>query len=145
MPINNAAVKPEIQQKSLSSGHEHVIVVDDESLIRSLIKKVLTAHGHQVTDYADPTEALQQPGHGFTLAIIDQVMPGMNGMSLVKNMRRANPTLPVLLISGYIGTGDTEKILVDPLVKKLPKPFTPAELFATMAKVASGMDVEKTE
>jgi CheY-like chemotaxis protein len=118
--------------------HEHVMVVDDETMVRSFIRKVLSAEGHQVTVFADPAEALdalRNPHHPFTLAIIDMVMPGMNGMELIKAMRATNRTLPVLLISGYTGTGDTDTFLLDPLVRKLAKPFDSNGLLNAMAKM----------
>ena len=119
--------------------HERVVVVDDENMVRSFIQKVLSAEGHRVTAFADPADALdalRNPDHPFTMAIIDMVMPGMNGMELIKAMRATNRTLPVILISGYAGAGDTDAFILDPLVTKLAKPFDLNGLLNAMAKMA---------
>jgi PAS domain S-box-containing protein len=140
-PRDTSTARLASQEARAPDGKEHVVVVDDEGIVRSSLVKLLISQGHQATPFADPTEALtalQKTDHGFTFAIVDMIMPGMNGMELIKAFRVTNPSLPVLLISGYTGSGNTDFILIDPLVKKLAKPFDPTDLFAAMSKLASG-------
>jgi CheY-like chemotaxis protein len=95
-----------------------VLVVDDERLVREMLRDFLTAVGDEVCTAASGTEALEvlrtfQPD----VIIVDMVMPGMSGTDVLDAVRRAGLTVPVILISGYVTT------IPDGFFAFLRKPF----------------------
>jgi CheY-like chemotaxis protein len=86
-----------------SSGR--VLVVDDELLVREMLREFLTVVGDEVATAASGAEALEmvrtfQPD----VIIVDMVMPGMSGIAVLDALRRTGHTMPVILISGQIVT-----------------------------------------
>jgi PAS domain S-box-containing protein len=97
-PAHESSVAP--------GGNEGIIVVDDDKVVRSIISKILIKLGYSVTAAADGQEALafaKKAGAAFDLALIDMIMPSMSGVELASTLKKANPGLKVLFISGYSG------------------------------------------
>lgn len=88
-----------------------VLVVDDEPTVLDTVRDGLTAHGYQVLKAASGEEALQvaQNHQGaIALALIDVVMPTMNGPDLAHRLHQIRPDLKVLFMSGF----STEVVVV---------------------------------
>ena len=88
-----------------------VLVVDDEPTVLDTVRDGLTAHGYQVLKAASGEEALQvaQSHQGaIALALIDVVMPTMNGPELAHRLHQIRPDLKVLFMSGF----STEVVVV---------------------------------
>jgi len=115
-----------------------VLVADDAPLVRQSIARVLRARGLEVLEAEDGLAALAAarvaPGP-LDLLVTDVVMPGLAGPELAAELRRAQPGLAVLFISGYADAGVVEHGQVAPDVELLPKPFTPDQLLARVAEV----------
>ncbi len=85
-----------------------ILVVDDESNIRMMLRLALQHIGHQVETAADGYEALERfgsGGEGWDLVLLDQRMPGMEGLEVLKVMRTRRPETRVILITAF-GTFD---------------------------------------
>jgi DNA-binding response OmpR family regulator len=84
-----------------------VLVVDDESNIRLMVRIALQASGHVVEVAADGAEALAKfaYGAGWDLVLLDQRMPGMEGLEVLEEMRRRAPAARVVMITAF-GTID---------------------------------------
>jgi DNA-binding response OmpR family regulator len=83
-----------------------ILVVDDEPLLRSLLVDTLSAIGYQADAASDGVDALtflreHEPGY-YGLLITDVKMPNMDGITLLRRIRRAYPHLPVLFITGVV-------------------------------------------
>lgn len=81
-----------------------ILVVDDEEMIRTIIREALQAEGYQVLEASGPTEALDlshQYEHAIHLLVTDVVMPGMNGRELADRLVAERPYLRMLFISGH--------------------------------------------
>lgn len=79
-----------------------VLVVDDESAIRSLVRSILAHAGHEVAEAADADEALEiLRTHSPEVLLTDIVMPGMNGLALAAHAHQLHPTMPVIFMSGF--------------------------------------------
>ena len=82
--------------------HPRVLVVDDEPSIRKLLAKILALAEYDVDEAPTGWEALDRMrDHGYHLLIADITMPGMDGLSLIKEARRLGATLPVVAITGH--------------------------------------------
>jgi signal transduction histidine kinase/ligand-binding sensor domain-containing protein len=79
-----------------------VLVVDDEPLARQLVESFLVTDGHLVTTAEDGRAGLDQFKEGtFDLVITDSAMPVMSGVQMVDEIRRLDPDLPVILLTGF--------------------------------------------
>jgi signal transduction histidine kinase/DNA-binding response OmpR family regulator len=89
--------------ETAASG-EGILVVDDESVVRSIVCRVLKKHGYTVSEAADGAQALElarRAERPFACAIIDMIMPGMGGVALAAALKALMPGLKVLHVSGY--------------------------------------------
>jgi two-component system cell cycle sensor histidine kinase/response regulator CckA len=86
-------------------GRETVLVVEDEMVLRELVREILTAHGYRVLEAANGLEALhvwEEHREKVDLLLTDIAMPhGLSGRDLADKLRKDNPRLPVIFSSGY--------------------------------------------
>ena len=83
---------------------ETILVVDDEATVLNLCKLRLSRGGYRVLEAKNAAEAMrvaQSAGSRIHLALLDIVMPGVNGFELAKQLRQLNPAPEVLMMSGY--------------------------------------------
>ena len=84
----------------------NILLIDDDELLRDTVQQMLALDGHQVTEAADGAQGLQQfarhgtAAGGFDLVITDMLMPGTDGARVIVELRRSQPGLPILAISG---------------------------------------------
>jgi two-component system cell cycle sensor histidine kinase/response regulator CckA len=119
-------------------GSETVLVVEDEEIIRSLVREQLESLGYAVLDSRDGDEALAVlcgTSAAIDLVVTDLVMPRMSGRDLARRVAELRPTTAVLLISGYGGDTVTAEGPLEPGIAFLEKPFTGAELAAKVREV----------
>jgi len=109
------------------SGHETVLLVDNEEDLRNAAVEYLESCGYHVLTAGDGREAIEVADRyngPIALLISDIVMPRMNGRGLVEHIRKARPTTRVLMISGYADDAMSRHgIALDPSCF-LQKPFT---------------------
>ena len=114
-------------------GDETILLVEDESTIRELVKKVLTGYGYQVleaNDVADAIRLAEQHSGPIHLLLSDVVMPGMSGPELAQRLVRRRRDMRVLYMSGFGSRLTTGSGSLSPAVALLHKPFTPTALAA---------------
>lgn len=112
-----------------------ILVVDDEPTVCQSIKLALAGEGYDIDLAASGEEALRRSDlSGYDLILADMMMPGVSGLDLLKGIQTKDPAARVVIITGY----PTEKAAAQSLrmgaVDFLPKPFTPAELRAAVAR-----------
>jgi|SRR5580698_8383439 DNA-binding response OmpR family regulator len=115
--------------------HQHILVVDDDEDIRRLNAEALVSSGYQVdtaVDGARAWDALQI--ESYDLLLTDYGMPQVNGLNLIKKMRAAHMTIPVILVSGTVLTEELThpRVRIDVMLRK---PYTLDELLASVRKV----------
>ena len=113
------------------AAQRHLLVVDDDDRIRALLKQYLTRAGFRVTGAADAAAARKLVGDlGFDMAILDVMMPGEDGFSLVRWLR-SQPGLsdtPILMLTARGLADDRIEGLSLGVDDYLAKPFEPREL-----------------
>ena len=108
-----------------------LLVVEDDDIVADAITRGLTAAHyavHRVTSAETAQAALMT--EDFALAVIDVGLPGSDGLTLVRRLRRAGKTLPTLILTARCTLGDKVKALDLGADDFLGKPFEPAELVA---------------
>jgi CheY-like chemotaxis protein len=121
-------------------GAERILLVEDEHVVRGLLRESLEAQGYQVVDADTPAAALELATRGeFELLLTDVVMPRMNGRELAERILQSSPGVRVLYISGYTREAINNRAGLEPGTAFLQKPFTMAAL---AAKVREVLDAE---
>lgn len=106
----------------------HLLIVDDDERIRSLLRKFLMRNGFLVTAARDAAHARRiLSGLDFDLIVLDVMMPGEDGTSLTRHIRETNDT-PVMLLTAKGETEDRIRGLEAGADDYLAKPFEPKEL-----------------
>ncbi len=115
-----------------SGGNETILLVEDEPILRALMRTVLQRYGYRVYTASSGVEALKVwAEHAFEIELLvtDMVMPGgLSGLELAKRLRMENPSLKVIFSSGYsleLLNGDNG---LEEKINFLAKPYTPEKL-----------------
>ncbi|WP_163268767.1 response regulator [Chelativorans alearense] len=122
---NGAGVVP---NGALPDDAPHLLVVDDDKRIRTLLHRFLGENGFRVTIAGDAKEARRKlEGLDFDLIILDVMMPGEDGVALTQSLR-TQKTMPILMLTALSETENRVTGLEAGADDYLPKPFDPREL-----------------
>jgi DNA-binding response OmpR family regulator len=106
-----------------------ILVVDDDAKIVRLVKTYLEREGFPVVTAADGVAALDAIArHAPCLAVLDLMLPEMDGLAVIRALREQALTTPILVLSARGAPVDRIRGLEDGADDYLPKPFSPAEL-----------------
>lgn len=120
----------------------HVLVVDDEAQVRDVLSLSLARRGHRVLAIDDgakvPAALRELAAAERACALVDLTMPGQDGRDVVRSLRSARPSLPVVLMSGH--APDHLQAIVRELGADgaVAKPFAPSEVEQALAKAVAG-------
>ena len=107
----------------------HLLVVDDDERIRSLLQQFLVQDGYLISTAENAEQArILLSGIEFDLIILDVMMPGQDGISFAGELRNLGNNTPILLLTARGETEDRIKGLEAGADDYLPKPFEPKEL-----------------
>ncbi|MFA5904818.1 MAG: response regulator [Desulfobacula sp.] len=113
-----------------------VLVIDDESVVLNSVHKILTSCGYDVETTSRAKigvdRALKEPFH---IVLTDIRMPEMDGLTVLRDIKRVKPTLPVLIITGYASVNSAIQAMKLGAANYIEKPFEPDEL----ARAVSGV------
>lgn len=118
----------------------HILIVDDESNIRMMLRLALQHAGHAVEVAADGYEGLEKFGNGaaWDLVLLDQRMPGMEGLEVLREMRLRRHDARVVMITAF-GTIDlATEAMTAGATDFLRKPFTVETLRGAVAAALAG-------
>ena len=117
--------------------HGTVLLVDDQDLVRKMIGTILKRLGFSILEAADGIEGLElfaQHREEIRCVITDLTMPGMDGWEIFTALRKIQPNLPVILVSGYDEAQAMERFDSEKPQAFLHKPFSKAELEKALSK-----------
>lgn len=108
-----------------------ILIVDDEPHIVSLVSRAVRAEGYEAVGVDDGPEALEIALTGdVDLIVLDVGLPTMDGFDVLRELRGAGHTVPVIMLTARSGTNDTIEGLDAGASDYVPKPFAVAELMA---------------
>lgn len=120
----------------------HILLIDDIDAVRRSITSILKRAGHEVVEASGAADGLDKAGRRrFDLVITDILMPEADGMEVIETLRRSQPNMKILAISGGGSLVNSEEALQ--LAGKLAdgaltKPFEADELLAVVDRLVSG-------
>jgi two-component system, cell cycle sensor histidine kinase and response regulator CckA len=113
------------------TGQGTILLVEDEEGLRALNARGLISRGYAVLEAGNGVEAMdvfQQNGARVDLVVSDVVMPEMDGPTLLKELRKRNPALKIIFVSGYAEEAFAKSLPHGEQFSFLPKPFTLKQL-----------------
>jgi PAS domain S-box-containing protein len=140
LPVAGEAGRPVVEAvRELPRGHgETVMIVDDERSLVALAKEMLAGLGYEPVGFESSTAALQafqaEPQR-FDLILTDEAMPDLVGTELAHEIRRIQPTLPIILMSGYGGAQLAQRAAAVGAKEVLRKPLRGRDLAESLARV----------
>jgi two-component system cell cycle sensor histidine kinase/response regulator CckA len=120
------SVQARQRAEALPGGDEVILLVEDESMVRALARRILSRHGYRVIDAPGGGDAFllaeREPGP-IDLLLTDVVMPKMNGRELYERLRAGRSGLKVVFMSGYTDDIIAQHGVLDPDMIFVQKPF----------------------
>jgi two-component system cell cycle sensor histidine kinase/response regulator CckA len=121
-----------------------VLVIDDEELVRSQLRRLLERRGYHVDEAADGASGIEAQARApADVLIIDVTMPDMDGVEVVQRIRATDPHVAIVLSSGYHTDGVVERLDAGSFQVFLPKPYVMNELLQAVerarARARSGL------
>ena len=126
-PAEPVVKESEAEWEETRGSGEHILVVEDEEALRKLVRTVLLRLGYRVTVAANGAQALhmvEAKGLKPDMVITDVVMPGMRGPVMVERLRKKQPGLKALYMSGYTNNAIVHHGVLDPEMPFIQKPCT---------------------
>ncbi len=115
------------------TGSGRVLLVEDEDVVRSFAVRALSRQGYEVLEAGTGVEAIEvmeRESHRVDIVVSDVIMPEMDGPTLLKELRKTNPSLKFIFVSGYPDDAFKKSLGEDEDYAFLPKPFTLPQLAA---------------
>lgn len=136
--------EPAANPVDVEGDGRHILVVDDDTRIRTLLQRFLTQNGYRVTMADDAAEArLHLRNFTFDLIVLDVMMPGEDGMALTASLRKTND-VPILLLTARGESADRIAGLEAGADDYLAKPFEPRELLLRVAAIGRRARAERS-
>jgi two-component system cell cycle sensor histidine kinase/response regulator CckA len=136
----SAAEEAELAAKADLTGQGTILLVEDEDGLRALNARGLASRGYTVLEAANGIEAIElmdKRGGGVDLVVSDVVMPEMDGPALLKELRRRDPAIKFIFVSGYAEDAFAKSIPEGTMPDFLPKPFTLKQLVSAVKQSMS--------
>jgi DNA-binding response OmpR family regulator len=112
-------------------GPVRILLIEDEAGIAEFVQKALHAQGHQVDACADGLEGERRAlNTDVDLVILDRLLPGREGVEVLRGIRAAKPDLPVIMLTALDGVDDKVQALDAGATDYVTKPFSVDELLA---------------
>jgi two-component system cell cycle sensor histidine kinase/response regulator CckA len=137
VPLASASVPPE----ALQGKGETVMVVDDEPAVVELTQTILAHHGYKVVTAMHGADALAlfaQCKEKVKVVIMDMMMPVMDGPTAIKALRKEQPGLQFIAISGLMQSDKLKEQLGGDSVVFIPKPFPTEKLLLALREAIVG-------
>lgn len=124
----------------------HLLIVDDDPRITDLLRRVAAYEGYSVAIAASGDDALQRTlERAPDLIVLDIMLPGTDGLEVVRRLRAAGDNVPVLLLTARDSISDRVKGLETGADDYLVKPFAPEELLARIKALLRRSQAERHE
>jgi DNA-binding NtrC family response regulator len=115
-----------------------VLVIDDEVIVVNSVRRILARRGYRVEAAFTGREGLQRVHHGnLSLVLLDMRLPDWDGLRLLSDIKRTQPKLPVLVITGYASIETAVEAVRRGATDYMAKPFTPEELHQLTSRTLS--------
>ncbi len=144
IPIPPAIIAKETRKEPLHSRDvlkgKSILIVDDEDMIRDLIRGALANSGMRIFEAADGTKAIElfkKHAPRIDIIILDVIMPGLKGDEVLVKLREIKNNMKVIISSGFMSEDQRTKLKAYSIDAFLDKPFNDKDMLDTISKVLS--------
>ncbi len=142
LPVSKKKYQQRLSKEIIpTSGHEVILVVEDEEPLRTMISEALDSFGYEVLLAADGLEGLEKfkaNRQRVDLVFLDMVMPRMGGFELFQKLKALDPAVRVLLTTGYSDSQKAQEVLSAGALGLINKPYQIPELLAKLREIFDG-------
>ncbi|HEY3276086.1 MAG TPA: ATP-binding protein, partial [Syntrophorhabdaceae bacterium] len=142
IPLPLEIIGKQVERREPSShsnlNKRKVLIVDDENIVRELIKGVLSEEGIEVLKAVDGYEAIDifKKNHNhIDLVILDMIMPGIKGDEVLKNMREIRPDIRIIISSGFMSEDQRERLREYRVDGFLDKPYKDKDVVRIITQI----------
>lgn len=115
-----------------------ILIIDDDENYRELLQEVIRRMGHEVESVATAIEGLEKiKKYSYELLVVDYLIPGMTGLELIREIRRSNQELQIIVVSGYDSFPDQNSTSDLKLAGYLTKPIDFEKFEALIQKIST--------
>ncbi|NJM27868.1 MAG: response regulator [Pseudanabaena sp. RU_4_16] len=126
----------EEEDRDLWYGHQELILaIDDEPTVCEIVKDTLETHNYRVSIAHNGVEAVElyaKHKEEIHCVLMDMMMPSMDGLATISQLRQLNPNIYAIAMSGLNSTDAVDRALRSGFQKFLPKPFAKKELLSVL-------------
>jgi PAS domain S-box-containing protein len=136
LPVSEKSLYKVVKPQPVSvEGNENILVVDDDKDVLKFITEILETHGYSVISASNSLTAIdifKNFSGKIPLVITDVIMPLMEGSDLIKYLKRINPDLKIIVVSGYSDESISKDASIDVFLRK---PFESMELLTSVRRL----------
>jgi CheY-like chemotaxis protein len=134
-----SAIRLPGSKPALLRGAETILLVEDEAFVRAVTGEVLKSAGYQVLEARNGCEAMRVHAEtrDYDLLLADVILPGEDGRALASRIKRENPRIQILLVTGYAEQMEMNRAGQDRW-DCLPKPFSSQQLLRRVRQALDG-------
>jgi len=119
----------------ITSASRRILIIEDEEEVTELVAEILQGGGHTAEFATDPRDGLDRFKNGtFDIVITDLSMPEMPGWLVAEEIRRLNPSVPLILLTGWGGQLDPERLKANHIDSVLSKPINRADILNSVER-----------
>ncbi len=134
--FNSDHTPANVLNKSESERKLNILVVDDEDFIRNLIEQSLSDDGHNIVLVKNGEDAAEQiKENSFDVIFLDVLLPDMNGLKLLGEIKVSNPSCMVVIITGSESKNIADNAIAEGAASFLHKPFTVSQIRDAVSEV----------
>lgn len=129
-------------QEAETRMHGRILVVDDQEMVRGLLRRAMEQEGYTVLEAEDGEQALEILGRSAVdLVVSDALMPRMDGLELLKRVKRDHPGTRVIILTGHTGEHDVTQFLIAGADEYIAKPFVPRNLLDVIQRLLDSGEI----
>ena len=126
-------------------GEKKILVIDDEKIVRDLLRDTLTERGYEVITVANGEEGYQEAmNNDFNLIIIDFMLPGDDGIKIIEHIKKNEPDAVIILVTGCNIVENIQNAVHAGVFDYLPKPFDIEQLMFSVERALSAQSLAAT-
>lgn len=145
-PHASVRAATEHEATDAEGGGETILVADDEEAVLQTTRRILEAHGYHVAtavDGADLIAEFVRLGSAVRLVLTDMAMPHLDGLSAIRSIRKMDPLVPIVAVSGFYNDRATPEFTGLAVNATLSKPFTIDALLQTIRELLNGGEAKR--
>ena len=117
------------------NSEKKILIVDDEAVVREVLSRILSKKNYEITYAEDGESAIKHVGRTkFDLILLDLRLPGIYGIEVLKEIKKINKDIPVILISAYLTNSGIKEAAEIGIVGYIKKPFDVKQVISAVEK-----------